>query len=48
MAAFGRKQPLNFADFRLIERPLLVKADIQLWALEKLRLNVRYTLKSKH
>jgi hypothetical protein len=29
MVAIGRKLPLNYTDFRLIERPLLIKADIQ-------------------
>jgi hypothetical protein len=43
MAAFGRKQPVKIPDFREIERPLLVKADIQNPAPEKWLANGRFT-----
>lgn len=48
MAASGRKQPLDFADFGLIERPLLVKADIQPRTAETGWPNGWYTPESCH
>jgi len=39
MSAFGRKQPVNFSEFRLSERPLSMKADIQILVSEYLALN---------
>jgi len=41
--SIGRKQPVNFSEFRLSERPLSMKADIQILVSEYLALNVRFS-----
>jgi len=46
MTAYGRKRPVKIPDFRSIERPLLVKADIQTLAPEKRLAKDRYTPES--
>jgi len=48
MSAYGRKLPFKMAVFKLIERPVLVKADVQPGTSGKSFLSVRYPPESSH